>query len=447
MFKDHQFLFPGLIQWVTARRISIRTTLPYFIWSLVFQQLVGQTCLPDGITFHSQAQLDNFSVQFPGCHEIIGYVLIEEAHSTPISSLEGLAQVTRIGQYLEIRNNANLLNLNGLENLKAIGGRMTLAANRSLLNITALDKVEFVGESVRISSNPSLAFFNALGKMKVIRGDFSISDNTTLSHLQGLNDLIEIDGSILINGNAALSSMQGLNGLRKVSGNLLLRDNLSLKDMSGLSNLREVLADFIIDNNRSLITLIGLDALSIVGGYLQIVNNESLQNVKGLDALQSIVGLLQIYNNPVLESLGGLDSIDPRSMDNLAIIDCPTLSDCGVESICDFLKLNEDNYSISRNKSGCNNRLEILKSCNRTGVNVTPQPNIIMLFPNPTNGFVRIGGSIENAELTIQDLTGRLMVRKKQESEFIDLIHLAAGVYRVQLVAPTKSFIGVIIKI
>ena len=36
----------------------------------------SQTCLPEGITFSTQAQIDNFPYNYPGCTEIEGYVVI-----------------------------------------------------------------------------------------------------------------------------------------------------------------------------------------------------------------------------------------------------------------------------------------------------------------------------------------------------------------------------------
>ena len=35
----------------------------------------GQICLPNGITFTTQGQIDSFSINYPGCSVIGGYVL------------------------------------------------------------------------------------------------------------------------------------------------------------------------------------------------------------------------------------------------------------------------------------------------------------------------------------------------------------------------------------
>ena len=47
-------------------------------------------CLPEGITFTSQAQVDGFPSDFPGCTMIGGDVLIEGGDITHLDSLHAL---------------------------------------------------------------------------------------------------------------------------------------------------------------------------------------------------------------------------------------------------------------------------------------------------------------------------------------------------------------------
>ena len=48
-------------------------------------------CLPEGITFTTQAQIDSFAVNYPGCTEIDGDVIIGRSNpTTDISNLNGL---------------------------------------------------------------------------------------------------------------------------------------------------------------------------------------------------------------------------------------------------------------------------------------------------------------------------------------------------------------------
>ena len=45
--------------------------------SIIYSNVFSQGCLPEGITFTSQEQIDNFQANYPGCTEILGDVEIE----------------------------------------------------------------------------------------------------------------------------------------------------------------------------------------------------------------------------------------------------------------------------------------------------------------------------------------------------------------------------------
>ena len=59
----------------------------------------GQACLPDGITFSTQEQIDNFQTNYPNCSEIEGSVAIS---GDDITNLNGLNVLTSIGGDLMI---------------------------------------------------------------------------------------------------------------------------------------------------------------------------------------------------------------------------------------------------------------------------------------------------------------------------------------------------------
>ena len=56
-----------------------------------------QPCLPEGITFTTQAQIDSFQINYPGCSEIMGTVVIE---GPIINNLDGLNVLTAVGGFL-----------------------------------------------------------------------------------------------------------------------------------------------------------------------------------------------------------------------------------------------------------------------------------------------------------------------------------------------------------
>ena len=54
-------------------------------------------CLPEGITFTTQAKVDSFQINYPGCTEIMGTVVIEGPN---INNLDGLNVLTAVGGFL-----------------------------------------------------------------------------------------------------------------------------------------------------------------------------------------------------------------------------------------------------------------------------------------------------------------------------------------------------------
>lgn len=72
----------------------------------------SQPCLPEGITFSTQEQIDNFQNNYPDCTQIVGDVRIGFYFWTTydITNLNGLSCLTSIGvspiSTIEIYNNA-----------------------------------------------------------------------------------------------------------------------------------------------------------------------------------------------------------------------------------------------------------------------------------------------------------------------------------------------------
>jgi len=74
-------------------------TLLIFHFSLFIVHSQEQPCLPEGITFETQAQIDNFQENYPGCTMIEGDVNIS---GPDITNLIGLSSIISIGGILEI---------------------------------------------------------------------------------------------------------------------------------------------------------------------------------------------------------------------------------------------------------------------------------------------------------------------------------------------------------
>ena len=68
-----------------------------FVWS----SALSQSCLPEGITFNSQAQIDSFQINYPNCTAIQGTVKIS---GVDITNLNGLSVLSSFWEGLKIED-------------------------------------------------------------------------------------------------------------------------------------------------------------------------------------------------------------------------------------------------------------------------------------------------------------------------------------------------------
>ena len=166
-----------------------------FIFLVVF--LKSQSCLPEGIVFSSQSQIDSFQFNHPYCTQIEGNVLIE---GNDIQSLQGLDMVISMQSNLTIINNLVLEKLIGLENLDSIGGDLSIGdhsnPNNNLNTLEGLDNLQFVGGKLDIDDNPLLNNISALNSLTLIGDDLILRECVSLKELNGLESLTSVGGEI-----------------------------------------------------------------------------------------------------------------------------------------------------------------------------------------------------------------------------------------------------------
>ena len=218
----------------TMKKIVL-TTLPALLFCL---HLAAQSCLPNGITFNTQAQINSFNANYPGCTSIEGPVTIAPQPSDNITNLNGLTGLVSIGFLgvlgstqlqdlaglegvavngpIYIENNLGLKNLNGLQGSSTIH-HLYIVTNPALTSLTGLENVTTIFDGIRIFNNPLLADLNGLSNLKTLRHDFFIYGNQSLSDCSVfglclfLNDLPHPD-SVGVGDNAP-----GCNTLTEVS--------------------------------------------------------------------------------------------------------------------------------------------------------------------------------------------------------------------------------------
>ena len=239
-----------------------------------FVSAFSQPCLPEGITFNTQAQIDNFQINHPNCTEIEGDV---EISGDDITNLNGLNVLTSIGGWLYVMENDFLTSLTGLDNLTSIGGGLYIDGHDALTNLTGLEGLTFIGK------------------------EFAIDYNNALTNLMGLNNLTSIGAGLYIEGNASLTSLAGLENMTSIGEDFSIVYNASLTSLTGLDNLTSIGGWLGIEESASLTSLTGLDSIdagSITNLY--ICDNESLSacEVQSVcDYLANPNGTIEIHDN------------------------------------------------------------------------------------------------------------------------------------------------------
>ena len=234
----------------------------------------SQSCLPQGITFSTQSQIDSFPTNYPNCTQIEGDVTIS---GTDITNLNGLSVLTSIGGDLNIVSNPFLISLTGLEKVISIVGWLYIVNNSSLTSLTGLDSLTSIGGNLDIVNTIALTSLTGLEKLTSIGGGLEISDNNALTSLAGLDNLTSIGGNLYIFYNYALTSLTGLKKVNTIGIGIVIQGNSILTSLTGLDNIA---------------------AASITGLY--ILENYSLSTcaVKSVcDYLGNMNGFIEIFNN------------------------------------------------------------------------------------------------------------------------------------------------------
>lgn len=151
----------------------------------------AQSCLPEGIEFQTQASIDSFQINFPGCIEIEGGVTIIGEEIMNLDGLLGLSSIggtLMIGQqwFEDYYTNDELVSLKGLDSLHSIGGDLRIFYNSGLVTLNGLEKLSAVNGNMSIGANPSLESLNGLKSLTAIGGKISISNNFALTDISAL---------------------------------------------------------------------------------------------------------------------------------------------------------------------------------------------------------------------------------------------------------------------
>ena len=396
--------------------------------SLLTAHLYSQPCLPEGITFSTQAQIDSFQIYYPGCAEIEGGVHII---GDDIMNLNGLSVLTSIGGHLYIENNDALTSLSGLEDLTSIGDYLFVFGNGALTSLTGLNNLTSIG------------------------GGLYIWDNYALTSFTGLNNLISIGGGINIWANYVLTSLSALNNVTSIGGELRIWQNYALTSLTGLDNVTSIGGFLDIYYNDALTSLTALKSVTSIGSSLRIEYNMALNSLIGLENVTSIGDFLSVIDNDALTSLTGLDNINAESIEDLNIYANPLLSHCEVESICEYLNSN-GTAVIHNNAEGCNSPEEIQDSCEANAVTIEVRYILenLSVSPNPVITITTISYTLvkpQDVHFTVYNVQSQIVSTMQERQDAGEqkiqwnAEGMPAGMYYYRIVAGKQTASGKLI--
>ncbi len=135
---------------------------------------------PDGLTFTTQAAIDNFPINYPGCTNMPYNIFISGGNTANITNLNGLSQLNKIGGSLLIFNNTALNDLSGLSALTTVSGSLFISQNPGLTDVSDLSSLTYAN-AIIVVGNASLTSLSGLDGAAFANAGLFISQNPQLS--------------------------------------------------------------------------------------------------------------------------------------------------------------------------------------------------------------------------------------------------------------------------
>jgi hypothetical protein len=203
----------------------------------------------------------------------------------------------------------------------------------------------------------------------------------------------------------------------------------------------------LIELNDALTSLKGLENVTSISGNLWLFKNSALASLTGLGNVTTIGGDLWLEKNSALASLTGLENIDAGTISDLSIYYNDSLSNCEVESICDYLLSPNGTIDIHDNATGCNSQAEVEAACAMITVNDLTNNISFSIYPNPATDKITISTPIKGS-LSILNLNGQQLLQQEitEPKTQLDISTLPSGVNFVRVTGEGTVRIGKFIK-
>ena len=434
--------------------------------SLIMVHFLASAQCPSGsIVLGSQADIDNFSVNFPNCTDFNATILIDEIDG-PVNNLAGLSNLNSISslsiQYTHLENftglenlsqinefrlfrNDQLQNFTGLEGLSEVlsfnvlqnDGLATTAGLQNLTNMGYLNLYanEQLSDLVGFSNITNLASLRIVGN--------NISSLSELTNLNTILDELYISGEPLTDLNHLAQSVQDFSGSLYLVNNAILEDvtvfssltsldkliivgSENLSDFTGFENLGSVTGLFRIGFNPEISDFTSFSSLNSVGS-LDIYENENLLSLNGLESLSQVSQSVYLMDNPLLSDIAAVENVAAQGLQQLVISRNTSLSVCDYDFVCNVIFDPDIPEEIQGNANGCNSVLQVAARC-ILGSQDQSLDLELSLWPNPAKDYVYVQSLNSTVDkVMIYTLGGALV--DEVSSDRIDISNYAQGLY------------------
>lgn len=271
------------------------------------QALAGCTDLPGALTIRGEV---GDLTPLTSLRHVAGALIIDgQDHFYPPVpiSLTGLESLESVGAL--VVQNSPVTSLEPLSGLTDIPGSLTLASLPDLPSLEGLHNITHVGDTLEILAGNHLDDFTGLRGLQRVDGDLDLN-TLGITSLHGLEALTQVGLPGEITGvSLALPNLTSLAELSIAwhAGHAFYLYDTRVSDLAIFTGVTRLHAMRLISND-DLTDLAGLESLTLVTDTLELSDNKSLTDITALGSLES-VGALTLGPFQPFSDLGPLTAL------------------------------------------------------------------------------------------------------------------------------------------
>lgn len=150
----------------------------------------SQGCPTSGYpAYYNCSDIAQFVIDYPGCSRLPSTLRLPYGGISNLAGFPGLAQLDSISGSL-ICNECDLSSLVGLENLTFVGGSVTIdEPHGTLVNLQGLNNLSYIGDNFNLYECDDLVSTNGLDNLLYIGNRIWLHDNPVLSQITGFENI------------------------------------------------------------------------------------------------------------------------------------------------------------------------------------------------------------------------------------------------------------------